>query len=70
MAKKVVNPSQRKELAQKSVSNHDVRIRLACHLSSISEPRSRYKPLLSSENEEIADWLVNLTETSLAEGEL
>jgi putative transposase len=62
MAKKVVKPSQRKELAQKAVSNHDVSIRLACQAFSISETCYRYQPLLSSENEEIADWLVNLTE--------
>ena len=58
----MVKPSQRKELAQKAVSNHDVSIRLACQAFSISETCYRYQPLLSSENEEIADWLVNLTE--------
>ena len=58
----MVKPSQRKELAQEAVSNHDVSIRLACKAFSISETCYRYQPLLSSENEEIANWLVNLTE--------
>lgn len=58
----MVKPSQRKELAQEAVSNHDVSIRLACQAFSIRETCYRYQPLLSSENEEIADWLVNLTE--------
>jgi putative transposase len=58
----VVKPSQRKELAQQAVSNYAVSIRLACQAFSISETCYRYQSLLSSENEEIADWLVNLTE--------
>ena len=58
----MVKPSQRKELAQEAVSNHDVSIRLECQAFSISETCYRYQPLLSSENEEIANWLVNLTE--------
>jgi len=58
----VVKPSQRKVMAQQAVSNHAVSIRLACQAFSISETCYRYQPLLSSENEEIADMLVDLTE--------
>lgn len=49
-------------MAQQAVSNRTVSIRLAYQAFSISEACYRYQPLLSSENEEIAEWLVNLTE--------
>lgn len=49
-------------MAQQAVSVHDVSIRLACQAFSISETCYRYQPLLSPENETIAEWLVNLTE--------
>ena len=58
----MMKPPQRKELAQKAVSNHYVSIRLACQAFSINEICYRYQPLLSSENEQIADCLVNLIE--------
>ena len=37
-------------------------IALACHTFKISETCYRYSPVLSDENEEIADWLERLTE--------
>ena len=49
-------------MAQQAVSDHNVSIRLACQAFSISETCYRYQSLLSSENEKIAEWLVNLTE--------
>ena len=58
----MVKPSHRKEMAQQAVSVHDVSIRLACQAFSISETCYRYQPLLSSENETISEWLVDLTE--------
>ena len=58
----MVKPSQRKEMAQQAVSDHNVSIRLACQAFSISETCYRYQSILSSENEEIAEWLVHLTE--------
>jgi putative transposase len=48
-------------MAQKAVPNHSVSIRLACQEFSISETCYRYQPFLNSENEEIADMLVDLT---------
>jgi len=36
-------------------------IRRSCELFAVSETCYRYKPKLSSENEQIADWLVRLT---------
>lgn len=58
----MVKPSQRKELAQQAVSNYNVSIRLVCQAFSMSETCDRYQSLLSVENEELAVWLVNLTE--------
>ena len=58
----MVRPSQRKEMAQQVVVNRGVSIRLACSAFSVSETCYRYQPILSSENEEIADWLIKLTE--------
>ena len=53
----MVKPSQRKELAQQAISSHTVSIRLVCQEFSISETCYRYRSLLSSENEGIAEWL-------------
>lgn len=43
------------------VANHGVSIALACRTFQISETCYRYSPVLSNENEEIADWLERLT---------
>ncbi len=43
-----MKPSQRKEMAQQVVASRGVSI--------------RYQPIMSSENEEIAEWLIQLTE--------
>lgn len=60
--KKVVRPSQRKEMAQQVVVNRGVSIRLACNAFGISETCYRYQAIHSSENEIIADWLIKLIE--------
>ncbi len=57
-----MKPSRRKEMAQTYVASRGVSIRLACAAFGISESCYRYKPKLSSENAEIADWLIRLTE--------
>jgi len=57
-----VKPSQRKVMAQHVVSNKDISIKLACLAFGISESCYRYQAKLSSENAEIADWLIKLTE--------
>ena len=57
-----MKPSQRKVMAQHMVSNHNISIKLACIAFGISESCYRYQAKLSSENAEIADWLVKLTE--------
>lgn len=56
-----MKPSQRKEMAQQVVANRQVSISLACRTFMVSESCYRYQPLLNSENEEIADWLIKLT---------
>ena len=58
----MVKPSQRKEMAQQIVTAKGVSIRLACVAFGISETCYRYPPKLVSENAEIADWLLCLTE--------
>lgn len=57
----MVKPSRRREMAQQAVTDRGLSIRLACMAFSISETCYRYQPLLSDENAEIVDWLVQLT---------
>ena len=44
-----------------AVAHYGVSIALACRTFQISETCYRYSPVLSDENEEIADWLERLT---------
>jgi len=44
-----------------AVAQYGVSIALACRAFEISETCYRYSPVLSDENEEIADWLERLT---------
>ena len=48
-------------MAIDAVAHHGVGIALACRTFQISETCYRYSPMLSDENEEIADWLERLT---------
>lgn len=63
-----MKPSQRKEMALCAVQRHGVSVALACRAFSISETCYRYVCKLNDENEEIADWLVKLTEVKKAWG--
>ena len=56
----MVTPSRRRGLAQKTVIEKAISIRLSCELFSISETCYRYKPKLSVENTIIANWLLRL----------
>jgi putative transposase len=58
---KVIKPSQRKKMAQASVINRAISIRLACSVFVVSEMCYRYQAKLSGENRLIADWFVRLT---------
>ncbi len=44
------------------VANKDITVRLACEIANISESCYRYDARLNSENAEIADWLIRLTD--------
>jgi putative transposase len=57
----VIRPALRQGLAKNVVARHGVSIALACRTFDVSETCYRYSPLLSNENEEIADLLVGLT---------
>ena len=48
-------------MAMKVVAVQGVSVALACSTFQISETCYRYSPTLSTENEEIADWLERLT---------
>ena len=48
-------------MAMNAVAGHGVSVALACRAFEISETCYRYSPVLSDENEEIADWLERLT---------
>lgn len=56
-----MKPSRLKEVAKNAVKHKDASIRMACAAVGISETCYRYQPKLSSENAEIADWLIRLT---------
>jgi putative transposase len=49
-------------MAMNAVTQRGTSIALACRTFQISETCYRYSPVLSDENEEIADWLERLTE--------
>ena len=59
----MVKPSHKKRIAAWAVSIKEMSIRKACQMLNISERCYRYQPVLNSENEEVADWLLRLTET-------
>lgn len=57
-----MKPRERCSLAQCSVAKYSVSIRLACRLFQVSETCYRYQPKLISENDIIADRLLDLVE--------
>ena len=57
----MVAPSRRHDLAIKTVTNNSLSITLACAAFGVSQTCYRYQRCLSSENDEIADWLIRLT---------
>lgn len=60
--KKMVRPSQRREMAQWVVKERSVSIRTACRAFGVSETCFRYQPKLGDENRQVAHWLLKLTE--------
>ena len=61
MEKSAKAVSKAREMAIKAVARHGVSVALTCRAFEISETCYRYSPVLSDENEEIADWLERLT---------
>lgn len=49
-------------MAQRAVQDKSISIKLACEAFAISQTCYRYQARLSSENSEIADWLIRLTQ--------
>lgn len=56
-----MKPCRRRELARQAVEDKAISIRLACEAFGVSETCFRYQARLSTENEEVADWLIRLT---------
>lgn len=56
-----MKPCRRRELALQATEDKGISIRLACETFGVSETCFRYRARLSTENEEIADWLIRLT---------
>lgn len=58
----MVKPSARREMAQHAVMEHNLSIRGACELFRLSETCYRHQSTLNRENQQIADWLIRLTD--------
>ena len=56
----MVKPSRRKEVAVKIIKSKGITIKLACEVCSISESCFRYSGINSTENDTIANWLIQL----------
>ncbi len=59
-----MRPSRRKKMAIKAVKERGICIRVACHAFRISESCYRYERRLDAENEEVATWLIKLTDNN------
>ncbi|MGP1682422.1 MAG: IS3 family transposase [Giesbergeria sp.] len=60
-AKKMVRPSQRREMARQAVADKALSVRSACEVFGVSQTCYRYQPKLADENAVIAHWLLRLT---------
>lgn len=57
-----MKPSQRREIASEAVCSRRTTIRHACQTFDVSQMCYRYQAKTSSENAQIADWLIRYTE--------
>jgi putative transposase len=64
----MVRPSRRREMAKRAVQERGISIRLACELYQISQTRYRYEAQRNIENEQIANWLIRLTDNNRSWG--
>ncbi len=60
----MVRPSRRKAVAVKAVKERGICIRVACQAFRISESCYRYERKRDPENEEVATWLMKLTDNN------
>ena len=58
----MVRPSRRREMAKKAATERGACIRVACQAFRISESCYRYERKLDAENEDVASWLIKLTD--------
>ncbi len=63
-SRKLGIPSYRLEMAKVAVAQHGVAFNLACTAFGISETCYRYQAKRQAENEEIANWLIRLTDNN------
>lgn len=64
----MVRPSRRREMAKRAVQGRGISIRLACELYQISQTCYRYEAQRNIENEQIANWLIRLTDNNRSWG--
>ena len=64
----MVRPSRRREMAKRAVQERGISIRLACQLYQISQTCYRYEAQRNIENEQIANWLIRLTDNNRSWG--
>jgi len=64
----MVRPSRRREMAKRAVQERGISIRLACELYQISQTCYRYEAQRNVENEQIASWLIRLTDNNRSWG--
>ena len=62
MVRPDVATSRRREMARRVVAERGISIRLACLIFSVSQTCYRYEAKKNAENEQIADWLLRLTD--------
>ena len=55
-------------MAKEVVAQRGLSIRLACQVITVSESCYRYEAKLNTENEQIADWLLRLTDNNRSWG--
>ena len=60
----MVKPSRRREMAEHAVAQRGLSIRLACQAFQISQACYRYKAQRCIEDDEIAQWLLRLTDNN------
>ena len=63
-----MRPSHRREMAQRAVRAKAFPIRLACEAFRVSESCYRYEAKSNAENEQMANWLIRLTDNNRSWG--